>query len=70
MQNPRAIVLVLLSVAAFVDGVVHQLTAPGEVFARSDARGGIAVGLFLLSCVVYVVLQRAGEYAAYYALQS
>ena|SRR5688572_3552389 len=121
MQNPT-IVLVTLSVAAFADGVAHQLTAPGEMFARSDilftfiaalliflwyrfdsdkrsfrrspwlnvavvavaiialpyyffrsrgfARGGIAVGLFLLSCVGYVALQRAGEYAAYYALQS
>lgn len=36
MQNPRTIVLVLLSVAAFADGVAHQLTAPGEMFARSD----------------------------------
>lgn len=122
MQNPRTIVLVLLSVAAFADGVAHQLTAPGEMFARSDivftlvatlliflwyrfdsdqmsyrrspwlnvavvaiglialpyyffrsrgfARGAIALGLFLLSLVVYGVLQHVGEYAAYYALQS
>jgi hypothetical protein len=113
MQNPRAIVLALLSIAAFADGIVHQLTAPGEMYARSDivftlvaalliflwyrldsdqmayrrspwlnvavvaigiialpyyffrsrglARGAIAVGLFLLSFVIYVVLPERGR---------
>jgi hypothetical protein len=38
--------------------------------SRGPARGSIAVGLFLLCCVGYVMLQTAGEYAAYYAWQN
>lgn len=122
MKNQKVIVLLLLVVTALADGVTHQLTAPGEIVARSDvlftvvatllifvwyrfdsdqvsyrrspglniaviaiavlalpyyffrsrglARGSIAVSLFLLCCAAYLVLQTAGEYAAYYAWQS
>jgi hypothetical protein len=122
MKNPKLIVLALLMLAAFADGVSLQLTAPGEMFGPSDMvftviatllifiwyrfdsdersyrrtpflsvaivalsflalpyyfyksrgfrRGSVAVGLFFLCCAAYIVLQNAGQYAAYYAWQS
>jgi hypothetical protein len=122
MKNPKAIVLVLLMVAAFADGAVHQLTAHGKVFGPSDMvfnvvatllvfawyrfdsderaykrtpflnvaiiallivalpyylfrsrgfmRGSIAVGLSVLCCAGYFLLQTVGEYAMYYGWQS
>jgi hypothetical protein len=38
--------------------------------SRGLGRGSVAIGLFLLCCATYLVLQKAGEYAAYYAWQS
>jgi hypothetical protein len=38
--------------------------------SRGFGRGSVAVGLFLLCCAAYAVLQKAGEYAAYYGWQS
>jgi hypothetical protein len=122
MKNPKLIILALLMLAAFADGVSHQLTTPGDAFGPSDivfamiatllifiwyrldsdeksyrrtpflsvsvvavsvlafpyylyksrgfCRGSVAVGLFLVCCAGYLVLQTAGQYAAYYAWQS
>ena len=36
MKNRKAFVLALIVLVAFVDGVAHQLIAPGEIFAPSD----------------------------------
>jgi len=38
--------------------------------SRGLRRGSVAVGLFILCFLAYLVLQTAGEYAAYYAWQS
>jgi hypothetical protein len=122
MKSRKLVVLALIMMAAFTDGVAHQLTAPGEAFGPSDivfivlapllvfawyrfdsdelayrrtpflnvaivalavlalpyyffrsrgfARGSVAVCLFMVCCFGYVVLQNAGEYAAYYVWQS
>lgn len=38
--------------------------------SRGFRRGSVAVGLFFVCCAAYLVLQNAGQYAAYYAWQS
>jgi hypothetical protein len=38
--------------------------------SRGFRRGSVAVGLFIVCCATYLVLQNAGMYAAYYAWQS
>ena len=122
MKSRKLIVLALIMLAGFSDGVAHQLTGASEAFGRSDilfsviatllvfawyrfdsdersyrrtpflsvavvalavlalpyyffksrgfARGSVAVCLFIVCCGAYLVLQNAGQYAAYYVLQS
>lgn len=36
MIRGKPVTLALLALCAFADGVAHQLTAPGEMFAQSD----------------------------------
>ena len=36
MENRKPIVLALIMLVGFADGISHQITAPGEAFGRSD----------------------------------
>lgn len=122
MKDRKRIVLWLIMLAGFLDGVSRQLTAPGADFGPADmvftlvttllvfiwyrfdteersyrrtpflnvavvalallalpyyffrsrgfSRGSVATGVFIVCMVAYIVLQSAGEYAAYFAWRS